>query len=169
MSLLVDRGLKQDDGIKKIPILIPSELRRNVEHKGELLHAAREAAAAQSGSLRVAADALDGAMYDMEHRTATEAAEHRAARHAYNLKLLLSYVGPVVALLVGMMVGLVVHNGVMTRRGRPHHLEFGHWCGFPFAFVGYLPEILFFLLVIERYIIMGDYELLMRACGFRQD
>jgi hypothetical protein len=144
-----------------------TEVRRTVERKGELLHALRRAAAhSQVLDVRASADLLDAKMYALEHGSREAAKRNEAGRRAYNLALLYMYVFPIVALLLCAVGGLAVHNVVMTRRAnRPHTLTFGHWFGLPGAVLGYLPEVLFFLLVVERYVILGDFELVRRACG----
>lgn len=51
--------------------------------------------------------------------------------------------------------------------GAAHYrLSTGHRAGLGLVFLGYLPEVLFFLFVIEAHMAIGDYELLRRITKF---
>jgi hypothetical protein len=57
---------------------------------------------------------------------------------------------PLVATYAGLLLGAVVYNQTRTHYADdPRHLSFGHWGGMALVFVSYIPEIIFFLFVIE--------------------
>jgi hypothetical protein len=59
-------------------------------------------------------------------------------------------------------LGLLVHNAI-RRPGRT--LQRAHWLGILFVFLAYVPEVLFFLIVINRHTAIGDVELIRRLPG----
>ena len=91
--------------------------------------------------------------------TVEAAREQAAARRIYNRRLLWRFAGPFVGLTGGLLLGLLAHNAA---RRPPRRLERAHWLGIALVFVAYLPEVLFFLAVINRHVAIGDVELLRR-------
>lgn len=116
-------------------------------------------------SLRDGVMLLDSQITKLEKDARPNASAERESRGYYNYQILMRWVVPVVAAFAGIWLGLLTHNLVMSKRGQPRSFDLGHWCGTGFVFLSYVPEVLFFLFVIERYIVAGDYDLIRTACG----
>ena len=74
----------------------------------------------------------------------------------------LLFMGRLVLLLLGALAGLIWYN-------RSHHRAFHlpQWFGLVLVLFVYVFEVLFFLLVVEHYIMVGDAELLRQVTGFQ--
>ena len=98
---------------------------------------------------------LDGNMAQMEERVCSAAAEDGGRRRASNRRITVQFIGPLVLLLSVALVGLMAYN-------RHHNRTFAlaHWFGLVLVLFVYVFEVLFFLLVVEHYIMVGDMDLL---------
>ena len=143
-----------------------NEVRRTVERKADVLRTVRRQLGTTT-ELRDIATMMDVGVYRAEREMREEAALQKVARDRYNLQMVWTYMGPFLGLLLGLLFAFIAHNRVMTMRHTPCELERGHWFGLVAVFLSYVPEVLFFLFVIEHFTIVGDYELLQRAAGFR--
>lgn len=83
-------------------------------------------------------------------------------RAAHNRALILRWIGPIVLVLVLVIVALVAFL-IIKHQSFP----LSHRVGLALVVVAYLVEILIFLFVIERYCMVGDFELAQMMFGFR--
>jgi hypothetical protein len=120
--------------------------------------------------LRDLATVLDAKMYQAEKEIGAAAPDAEAYRMAQNRHLLFMWMGPMIAVYGGLLLGAIVYNQTRTHYAESpnHHLTFGHWAGLLLVFFSYIPEIMFFLFVIEWMVPMGDYEITERLCGFKK-
>jgi hypothetical protein len=146
--------------------LASRELRNTVQRKADVLRVARaQLAASESEELRDAATLLDLAVDRLERENRGSAAAHETARTRFNLWLGWTFIAPFLAAVLGLLLGFVTYNRVMTLRGAPRPMRFGHWFGLGAVLLSYIPEVLFFLFVVEHYAILGDYELVRYLMG----
>ena len=149
-------------------IFASNEVRTVARHKSGALHVLRRELDKRA-QMKDAVIMLDAKITEAERGARAKATSEAASRTAHNANLMLRLAGPVVALYAGCFVGLSVHNVVMGMRGQPRPFTRGHWWGALFVFISYIPEVLFFLCVIERYNVAGNYSMMRQACGFREE
>ena len=145
-----------------------TEMANTVERKADVLRALRAQLAA-SPAWADAATLLDVRLHEVERDMAQDAEDQRVARRRFNVALTWCYLAPFIAGLLGLLLGLATYNRVMTLRGQPRPFEFGHRAGLAAVFLSYIPEVLFFLFVVEHYTIIGDYEAVQRLAGVREE
>lgn len=133
-----------------------------MKRKAALLSSLRAALARQR--LPEVVLALDGNVSRTHRRAAAQAAADRAQREARNRMTVLTFLGPVAVGLCLALAGLVWYN---HRQRRP--LGLAHWFGLGLVAFVYVFEVLFFLLVVETYIMVGDYELLRGVTGLTEE
>ena len=146
------------------------ELTHAVHRKAQLLYTARERLA-EEPLLQDAATLLDVQVHQLEQKAReSNVRASEAYRVFQNRRLMIMWMLPVIAVYAGCLAGTVVYNQTRTRcADDPHHLSFGHWGGLCMVFFSYVPEILFFLFVIEWLVPVGDYEVIQRALNLRRD
>ena len=119
--------------------------------------------------LRDLAVVLDTQLNQAHRQVAGNVQHDEAYRNFQNRTLLLMRMGPIVSIYAGLLLASVMYNQTRTHYADdPHHLSFGHWWGLVLVLMSYIPELLFFLYVIEWSVPIGDYEVAMRACGYRK-
>lgn len=106
---------------------------------------------------------LDWQVHEMGERAKKSNPEERAAaRWKQNRSLLVHWVGPV--LLVLTVAIFILGAFLVARR---HGFPFSHRVGLALVVCVYIVEILLFVFVIERFTMVGDYELLQLALRLR--
>ena len=67
---------------------------------------------------------------------------------------------------VALLLGVITYNQTRTHWfSDAHNLSRGHWVGLFLVLFSYMPELLFFLFVIEWNVPMGDYDMAQCAAG----
>ena len=139
------------------------EIDRVVANKSKVIHSLRREMVA-SGMQR-GVDALDHHMYQQRERLRTEnVGRARALRHLHNWMLAGRWILPVALALTLALVFCIV---MVKRKG--HGFSYAHRVGLALVVVAYLTEVLFFLLVVERYRMLGDWEAVQLSCGLDDD
>lgn len=128
------------------------ELDRTVKHKSSILRTVRENL--EKNHLEAPVLLLDAAVLRAGVTKRQEARVKAAERNAANNRLIMRWIGPILFLLLLVIIALVLFN-----RKKDRSFEFAHWFGMALVVFVYVPEILFFFFVIERYQMVGDYEL----------
>lgn len=143
--------------------VVSRELDRTVEKKGRILRVARDQLRAMPtpdpNIPTVAVLVLDSKLARMRP---DEDQVRRIAelRRAYNWDLVLRWVGPVVLTLVGLLLALVVLLRVLRKP-----FTYAHRVGIALIAFVYVIEIMFFFFVVEKWHMVGDWELLRMAAG----
>lgn len=144
------------------------ELVHAVKRKADMLYDTREKLM-EDPVLRDLAIVLDTQINQAHMKVKQNVKHDEAYRTFQNRTLLFMRMGPIVSIYIGLLLATVMYNQTRTHYADdPHHLAFGHWWGLVLVLVSYVPEILFFLYVIEWLVPIGDYEVALRACGFRK-
>jgi hypothetical protein len=139
-----------------------------VKRKAEVLYSTRQQLDHEP-LLSDLAVLLDGKMNQLQKENAAAVGPSEAYRMVQNRKLLWMWMGPLIAVYVGLMLAFIVFNQTRTHYADdPRHFTFGHGGGLVLVFFSYIPEILFFLYVVELLVPMGDYEIMQRVLGFEQ-
>jgi hypothetical protein len=104
---------------------------------------------------------LDSAMDRIWDNSRSHVEADRAAQNAYNAHRTKTWLFPVLGLIVLLLLLCIGYNAF-----HGHRLAFGHRMGLLFVLLGYVTEILLFLLVVDRFVVIGDFDLLRRGLGF---
>lgn len=153
------------------------EVERVIEHKAEPRTPPRDAAGRRPAppilrSLRRRMQqqgldedvlALDATLVRARREREPVAATAERHRHEDNRALTLRVMGPVVLGLVVIILLLCLYN-----RHAGHRFATPHWWGLGLVPAVYVFELLFFFLVIERYVMVGDYEIVRDVSGLRE-
>ena len=144
------------------------EMTHAVRRKANLLFVTREAID-QEPLLRDAGLLLDARMHALERGIQDRNVRAKEAyRVAQNRRLMLMWMAPLLAVYAGLLLATIVYNHTRTHCANdPRALTFGHWGGMILVFFSYIPEILFFLFVIEWMVPIGDYDIMQRVLGLR--
>lgn len=162
--LVASRELDRDQGPKQTKTKIQLKKRRVflfpgivVEAKSRILTILRQQL--QRGRIDRGVNVLDWQVHQMGERAKQAHPEATsAARRSKNRSLLIRWIGPVLLTLIVVIVALSIFLSV-----RRHGFPFSHRVGLALVFCVYIVEILLFVFVIERYTMVGDYELLQLA------
>lgn len=143
------------------------EMSQAVQRKAEMLYTTR-AKLEEEPLLRDLATLLDVRVQQAEQALGDVVKDQEPYRQYQNGRLLFMWMAPLIATYAGLLCAAVVYNQTRTHcAGDERHLTFGHWGGLVLVFFSYIPEILFFLYVIERIVPIGDFEIAQRAGGYR--
>ena len=126
-----------------------------VARKGSILFTIRDALY-RDPQLLPATALLDDRILRTHAHVRSESQRWQAYCDTQNRKLLLFWMAPVIAIFLALLLGMVSYNYTRGRVGDPScSLTVGHWAGLLLVFFSYVPELLFFLFVIERHVPMG--------------
>lgn len=140
-------------------LIASREMDRVVAGKTKVLSSLRRELVA-SGQHR-GVQALDHTMYEQRRRVREQNVDRaRDTRTAGNWMLAFSWILPVVAALV---LALVCFAVLARRSGRG--FSYAHRVGLGLVVFAYVTEVLFFLFVVNRYRLVGDWEAVQMACG----
>jgi hypothetical protein len=125
------------------------EMIHAVKRKAKVLYTTRETLD-EEPLLRDLATLLDTKMHQTQKEMSGFVDDSEAYRNAQNQKLMFMWMGPLISVYGGLLLAAVTYNVTRTHFANdPRHLSFGHWGGMIMVFFSYIPEILFFLFVIE--------------------
>ena len=137
------------------------EIDRVVEAKSRILMILRQQL--QGSCIERGVNLLDWQMHELGETAKRAKPEKRSTdRWQQNRALLMRWIGPVLMVLLVAIVALSLF--LMVRR---HGFPFSHRVGLALVLCVYIVEILLFVFVIERYTMVGDYELLQLALRLR--
>jgi hypothetical protein len=137
------------------------EVKENVRRKARALYSARTI-------LRRHGMVDEAVLLDAQIQQTLAAARPRAddadrEAHTQNVERTKQWIGPPVMTVAVLFLATYAYN-----RARKRRLTIGHRIGMGLVLLSYIPEILFFLFVIERYNAMGVHQVARRALGFLQ-
>jgi hypothetical protein len=142
------------------------EISAAVQRKADILYTARKKLDDEP-LLRDLATMMDVRVNELHKQLEVSAKQNEAYRQFQNKQLMLMWMSPIITLYLGLFLAAVAYNQTRTYIANdPRSLSFGHWCALVLVFFSYIPEILFFLFVIEWKVPIGDYEMGLRMCGF---
>lgn len=141
-------------------LIASREVDRVVEGKARILRHLRDRLVASG--FREEVLALDAQLVRTHRALEPVAAPLAAARRRANWDLTVLYIGPflaVAAVLLLYVVGWIVYRG--------HRFGGAHAVGLALIPFGYVFEVMFFLLVVNNWVMIGDQEMLQRVSGWR--
>ena len=106
------------------------------------------------------------------HRVGGTPADDERRRAAANWRLVTRWIGPWVVAAAAALAVCVAVIAVHCRRTRTplgSVVGLAHWVGLGLVGLAYVGEVLLFVLVIDRYVIAGDFELVRHLLGVIRD
>jgi hypothetical protein len=103
---------------------------------------------------------LDSTLAHAETSNRRLAIEAGRTQGAQNMRRTVVWLFPVLGVITVMLLGCVVYN---LRYG--HRMSFGHWMGMVLVLLSYAPEVLLFVFVVNRFHVIGDFDLLRHGLG----
>jgi hypothetical protein len=134
------------------------EVQHTVAKKTAALHGLRDVLS--RNGLVAETSFLDYNLAQAEATSRPFTADDERTQHAHNARRTALWMGPVLAVATLLPLGCVAYN-----RRHGHRLAFGHRAGLVLVLLGYLPEVLLFLAVVDRFQAVGDFDLLRHGLG----
>lgn len=141
-------------------LVASQEVDRVVKKKAQILRLLRDNLKEQG--LDDAVLALDVSIVRTTRENTPKAEAAAARRRGHNLRLTVRVIGAFMAAVLLCLILVVVYN-----RHAGHRFGSAHWFGMALVPFVYVFELLFFLLVVEQYTMIGDYDLARQITGLR--
>ena len=136
------------------------EIDRIMIHKSSVLMMLRDKLRQEKFS--DTAEALDAVVIKKRREKAKEAEKNAEARKEKNLALVYRWMVPCIIAVSLVLLALVMYN-----RRNNYGLEHAHKVGLGLVVCAYVCEVLFFLTVVENYIMISDTDILREVTGLK--